>query len=412
MGGADYNDKRETKGAGHYNGSTGSGWFKDHAGGWSYRYKQNVGGFTASQTIWSDRASSRGYKKHASVNVVKNPPPPKNFYQKYIGPVLGSVILPDPQAWQDCFGDGSIQQCAWAATDLPFLKPFKALKAVKKLDESAETTSDATRKPGCPEHSFLPGTKVLLTDGTTKSIEDIREGDKVLATDPDTGETRGQDVVQTIITKDDKEFTELTIKAGNGNASIVATDTHPFWSTDQNKWIDAGDVTPGTTLRTTDERGVQVLAVRHYKKQQRTHDLTIDRIHTYYVLAGATPVLVHNSNCGDVILGSGEGTADALRAFTSTKPETEFVFDSGAGRFLAGDRERIPGGLSPHEQLAEKAGMDRGTVLGGTLFRDNGRLVFTENSGHYGHRWTDATRQQFQKFMSDQGIDFDYRPWG
>ncbi|MFI1941235.1 HNH/ENDO VII family nuclease [Streptomyces purpureus] len=297
VGGADYNDKRETKGAGHYNGSTGSGWFKDHAGGWSYRYKQNVGGFTASQTIWSDRASSRGYKKHASVNVVKNPPPPKNFYQKYIGPVLGSVILPDPQAWQDCFGDGSIQQCAWAATDLPFLKPFKALKAVKKLDESAETTSDATRKPGCPEHSFLPGTKVLLTDGTTKSIEDIREGDKVLATDPDTGETRGQDVVQTIITKDDKEFTELTIKAGNGNASIVATDTHPFWSTDQNKWIDAGDVTPGTTLRTTDERGVQVLAVRHYKKQQRTHDLTIDRIHTYYVMAGATPVLVHNSNC-------------------------------------------------------------------------------------------------------------------
>ncbi|MYZ41045.1 MULTISPECIES: polymorphic toxin type 43 domain-containing protein, partial [unclassified Streptomyces] len=142
------------------------------------------------------------------------------------------------------------------------------------------------------------------------------------------------------------------------------------------------------------------------------HNLTVSNLHTYYVLAGAIPVLVHNSNCGDVILGPGEGTADALRAFTSTKAETEFVFDSGAGRFLAGDRERIPGGLSPHEQLAEKAGMDRGTVLGGTLFRDNGRLVFTENSGHYGHRWTDATRQQFQKFMSDQGIDFDYRPWG
>nr|SBP01077.1 hypothetical protein BN4615_P10593 [Nonomuraea gerenzanensis] len=38
--------------------------------------------------------------------------------------------------------------------------------------------------------------------------------------------------------------------------------------------------------------------------------------------------------------------------------------------------------------------------------------MFTENSGHYGHRWTDSTRRQFQKFMSDQGIDFDYRPWG
>jgi hypothetical protein len=119
-----------------------------------------------------------------------------------------------------------------------------------------------------------------------------------------------------------------------------------------------------------------------------------------------------SGSSGDVALGTDGGTADALKSFTSTKPETEFVFDSSTKRFLAGDRERIPGGLSPHEQLAEKAGMDRETVLGGTLFRDNGRLVFTENSGHYGHRWTDSTRQQFQTFMSDQGISFDYRQWG
>ncbi|MFJ9775512.1 polymorphic toxin type 43 domain-containing protein [Kitasatospora sp. NPDC101157] len=38
-------------------------------------------------------------------------------------------------------------------------------------------------------------------------------------------------------------------------------------------------------------------------------------------------------------------------------------------------------------------GADKNTVLGGTVYRDNGRLVFAENSGHYGHRWTDATRQ-------------------
>ncbi|WP_240436707.1 polymorphic toxin type 43 domain-containing protein [Streptomyces sporangiiformans] len=49
---------------------------------------------------------------------------------------------------------------------------------------------------------------------------------------------------------------------------------------------------------------------------------------------------------------------------------------------------------------------------GGTIFRDNGRLVFTENSGHYGHRWTDATREKFQDFLKGYGVDFDYRPWG
>ncbi|MFE0085891.1 hypothetical protein, partial [[Kitasatospora] papulosa] len=29
----------------------------------------------------------------------------------------------------------------------------------------------------------------------------------------------------------------------------------------------------------------------------RTYNLTVEDFHTYYVLAGATPVLVHNSNC-------------------------------------------------------------------------------------------------------------------
>ncbi|SDF80877.1 toxin 43 [Lentzea fradiae] len=96
----------------------------------------------------------------------------------------------------------------------------------------------------------------------------------------------------------------------------------------------------------------------------------------------------------------------------SPKPETECVFEPRAGKFLAGDRERIPNGLSPHEQLAEAMGADKTTVLGGTLFREKGRLVFTENSGHYGHRWTNATRQQFQEFLNGYGILYDYRPWG
>ncbi|MEU3788164.1 hypothetical protein, partial [Streptomyces sp900129855] len=45
---------------------------------------------------------------------------------------------------------------------------------------------------------------------------------------------------------------------------------------------------------------VQITAVTHYTKRQRTHDLTIEDIHAYYVLAGATPVLVHN--CGEDLL--------------------------------------------------------------------------------------------------------------
>jgi hypothetical protein len=42
-----------------------------------------------------------------------------------------------------------------------------------------------------------------------------------------------------------------------------------------------------------------ILDVRRYHDTKVTYDLTIDGLHTYYVEAGATPVLVHNSaGCG------------------------------------------------------------------------------------------------------------------
>jgi len=39
-------------------------------------------------------------------------------------------------------------------------------------------------------------------------------------------------------------------------------------------------------------------AVQPYKAERITHDLTIDDTHTYYVVAGETPVLVHNIGSG------------------------------------------------------------------------------------------------------------------
>ncbi|MFG2986981.1 ricin-type beta-trefoil lectin domain protein [Streptomyces sp. NPDC048258] len=145
-------------------------------------------------------------------------------------------------------------------------------------------------------HSFLPGTEVLLADGSSKKIEDIEAGDVVLTTDPETGESYTKTVVDTIQTEDDKDFTELTVATEDGPSSIIATDTHPFWIPELNEWIEAGDLQVGTRLRTSAGNHVEIVALNRYTKRQRTHDLTIDEIHTYYVLAGATPVLVHNCN--------------------------------------------------------------------------------------------------------------------
>ncbi|MFC9928499.1 polymorphic toxin-type HINT domain-containing protein [Streptomyces sp. NPDC127190] len=148
-------------------------------------------------------------------------------------------------------------------------------------------------------HSFVSHTQVLVKGGGAKQIQDIRADDAVIATDPRTGKTTTREVLDTITTKDDKDFVALTIDEhadGVAGHSVVATTTHPFWSPSQGAWVDAGDLRPGMTLRTEAGHQVKIAAVRHFTKRQITHDLTVSGVHTYYVLAGQTPVLVHNSN--------------------------------------------------------------------------------------------------------------------
>lgn len=169
--------------------------------------------------------------------------------------------------------------------------------AGKKLDGEKKDPPKKDDKPtACARHSFLPGTQVLLADGQTVSIESVRIGDRVAATDPYSGRTQGRRVERTITTYDDKHFTQLTFRTADGPAAVTATDTHPFWVVGERRWADAGDITPGMKLRTTDGSVLRVAAVFRYTQRQTTYDLTVNSIHTYYVLAGATPVLVHNED--------------------------------------------------------------------------------------------------------------------
>lgn len=146
---------------------------------------------------------------------------------------------------------------------------------------------------------FLAGTDVLMADGTTKDIEDVEVGDKVLATDPETGKSGPRKVTRLIVTEDDKHFNELSIATPDGIEKLTATHEHPFWSPSEREWVEAGDLKPTMTLLTDEGDTVLVTANRSFTKQARTYNLTVDDLHTYYVLAGETPVLVHNSTpCG------------------------------------------------------------------------------------------------------------------
>jgi len=153
------------------------------------------------------------------------------------------------------------------------------------------------RPPVC-RNSLDPETPVLMADGTRRAIKDVQIGDKVEATDPATGRTTDR-VVTALHLNEDTELTDLTLVDGFGQRWILHTTAHhPFYDATTHSWTDAGQLTPGDELYTTDGLSVTVDAVRTFVGTKTMYNLTVEIDHTYYVLAGAAPVLVHN--CGDL----------------------------------------------------------------------------------------------------------------
>jgi RHS repeat-associated protein len=158
---------------------------------------------------------------------------------------------------------------------------------------------EAVESVGATCNSFAPATAVVMADGSTKRIEDVKVGDKVLATDPTTGKTKAKAVTQLIIGVGEKQMVQVTVDVdgakGAKTGSITATAGHPFWAPDLRKWVTAGELKSGSMLRTGAGTYVKVTATKAWTALAQTvHNLTVDGVHTYYVRAGGRSILVHN----------------------------------------------------------------------------------------------------------------------
>ncbi|MFE3599992.1 polymorphic toxin-type HINT domain-containing protein [Streptomyces sp. NPDC059142] len=226
-----------------------------------------------------------------------------------------------------------------------------ASKVIKRGSEAGSPKGSGGGCVGCKSpNSLLPKTEVLLADGTRKKIADVEVGDRVLATDPKTGETVAKPVTAEIIGKGAKNLVRVTIdldgKKGGRTASLTATDKHPFWVPELDEWINTRDLHSGQWLRTSSGTHIQITAIKTWTQPATVHNLTVADIHTYYVLAGATPVLVHNSNgCGVARNEKGQFTsgenADAARG---RQTHLNYKNSLGAGYDF---EVRLPSGLRP-----------------------------------------------------------------
>ncbi|MER6557539.1 polymorphic toxin-type HINT domain-containing protein [Streptomyces sp. NPDC001027] len=144
--------------------------------------------------------------------------------------------------------------------------------------------------------SFDPETKVLMADGETKPIDKVEAGDRVESADPETGKHRGVRKVTAAFVHHDDDLIDVVIKDLKGkDLTLRTTSRHPFWDDTTHSWVQARSLRPGHVLKTATDERVRVIAVKDRPGDADMYNLTVDELHTYYVLAGKTPVLVHNA---------------------------------------------------------------------------------------------------------------------
>ena len=136
---------------------------------------------------------------------------------------------------------------------------------------------------------FVAGTMILTASGLV-AIENIKAGDKVISTDPETFETAEKTVLETYI-REDSKLIHLMI---NGE-EIITTETHPFYVKNQG-FIKAGELIVGDEL--LDVNG-NVLLVEKFNVELTDEPVTVynfqvEGFHTYHV--GCFYVLVHNAD--------------------------------------------------------------------------------------------------------------------
>jgi Pretoxin HINT domain len=114
---------------------------------------------------------------------------------------------------------------------------------------------------------------------------------------------------------EDTDLTDVTITDRDSRTSTLhTTQHHPFWDETRHAFIDAGQLTVGDELRTPDAKLVKVSNIRSFTGSHAMYNLSVATDHTYYVIAGNTPILVHNcynpANLGQTYGTNGTVVAD------------------------------------------------------------------------------------------------------
>jgi len=260
---------------------------------------------------------------------------------------------------------------------------------------------------------FVAGTIVATIYGG-KAIETIEVGDKVLATDPETGETAYKEVLKTYT------YVKDTLVYIEANGEIIeTTKEHPFWVEGQG-WTKAKFLNDGDLLR--DAKGdsivIDKIEIASLPENQYTivYNFEVADYHTYYVSDDL--VLVHNDcgPCGKTLMLPDNNSPTALL-------ETKLNFTGEIH-----DHHIIPkfrGNSKPYTDFIAKRGIDVDKyTISVTAGKGGAHMNLIHGKGKWNPKWMEfidnnpsATAKDIYQFagqmMDDYGLNkFKIHPWG
>ena len=165
-------------------------------------------------------------------------------------------------------------------------------------DSGSESGSESggTEEGGC----FIGDTRVLMADGMRAPISAIAVGDQVMARDETTGATAA-----CAVTRIFRHYVgeTLMLQVGGGEA-VETTSVHRF-TTNDGGFVGAGRLRPGDKLVTYTDPAVEVVTTESRKANATVYNLTVDRLHTFFV--GDSALWVHNLKDADEPIPPGGG---------------------------------------------------------------------------------------------------------
>ncbi|KRF33255.1 polymorphic toxin-type HINT domain-containing protein [Yonghaparkia sp. Soil809] len=254
------------------------------------------------------------------------------------GPVLGAAVRGVTSTGAGAAAIAATRSSVQnALSRAPSFRPSAApVRPTAMAGGGSKPSGMSSAGASCRTNSFVPGTLVLMGDGQAKPIEDVRLGDTVLAADPETGEFGSRPVTALIEGTGVKELVTVTTEHG----SVVATAGHPFWSESDAAWVDAGDLEVGDAVLEADGGTSVVTALAEVVQPATVRNLTVADLHTYFVVVGDAPTLVHNCGGSEIPFGPApEKVAKTLDRVDSVG--APFPNTSG-GRIWRNDRSQLP----------------------------------------------------------------------